>query len=201
MRAGVYSGIGKVECEDVPTPEVGEDDVLVKVKAAAICSTDLRIFKSGHFAIEKRQKRILGHEFCGVVHSVGKNVAHYMPEMKVSVASSVGCGVCRYCRMETFNMCATYSALGISMDGGFAEYFKVPRKALLQGNLIHYNRIIVTGTTGGSLAHHEFALSLIVDKRIDTKSIISRRFSIREIKQAFDYALSGQGLKAIFEFQ
>lgn len=124
-----------------------------------------------------------------------------MPEMKVSVASSVGCGVCRYCRMGTFNMCATYSALGISMDGGFAEYFKVPRKALLQGNLIHYNRIIVTGTTGGSLAHHEFALSLIVDKRIDTKSIISRRFSIREIKQTFDYALSGQGLKTVFKFK
>jgi L-iditol 2-dehydrogenase len=347
MRAGVYSGIGQVECVEVPTPAVGEDDVLVKVKAAAICGTDLRIFKSGHFAIEKGQKRILGHEFCGVVHSVGKNVVHYMPGMKVSVAASVGCGMCRYCRMGAYHMCATYSALGITMDGGFAEYFKVPLKALLQGNLmpfesgisfaevalaeplsccvnaleavgtgpgddvlivgagpmgalhmqinrlagarkvmvadiseerlvliehfgpdviinnakedlkdavmretggkgadvvitavpvpqiqqqsvelaakfgrinlfgglpkgkesvplntnlIHYNRIIVTGTTGGSLAHHEFALGLIVDKRIDTKSIISRRFELGEIKQAFDYALSGQGLKTIFEF-
>jgi threonine dehydrogenase-like Zn-dependent dehydrogenase len=348
MLAGVYSGIGKVECEELPAPEIGEDDVLVRVRAAAICGTDLRIFKSGHFAIEQGQRRILGHEFCGVVHETGKNVTNYQTGMKVSVASNVGCGVCRYCRMGAIHMCNEYRALGISMDGGFAEYFKVPIKALLQGNLmpfendisfaevalaeplsccvnaletvgtgpgddvlivgagpmgalhtqlnrlagarkvmvadiseerlalmerfgpdviinnakedlkdavmketggngadvvitavpvpqiqqqsveltakfgrinlfgglpkdkgpvplntnlIHYNRIVLTGTTGASLAHHEFALGLIVDGRIDTKSIISRRFDIREIKDAFAYALSGQGLKTIFEFK
>jgi threonine dehydrogenase-like Zn-dependent dehydrogenase len=59
----------------------------------------------------------------------------------------------------------------------------------------------LTGTTGASLAHHEFALQLIVDGRIDTKSIISRRFGIRVIKDAFAYALSGKGLKTIFEFK
>jgi len=347
MRAGVYSGIGKIECREVPKPEVGPDDVLVRVRAAAICGTDLRIFKSGHFAIQEGQERILGHEFCGEVSEVGENIRAFKKGMKVSVAPNVGCGVCRYCRMGNIHLCREYIAIGISLEGGFADYFKVPHKALLQGNLIpfdedtdfpeatlaeplaccynafesvrtkpgdsvlivgagpmgalhlqlnklagaatsmiadisdqrlalmkrfnpdviinsekndlkqavmehtdgagadvvitacpapdiqklaveltaklgrinlfgglpkgkeqvaintnliHYNSIILTGTTGASLAHHQSALGLIVNRKIDTASIISRRFKIEEIREAFDYALSGQGLKTIIEF-
>lgn len=94
MLAGLYSGIGKVECREVPGPTVGENDVVVKVKAAAICGTDLRIFKGGHFAMEEGQERILGHEFCGEIWEVGSNVKTYEKGMKVSVAPNVGCGVC-----------------------------------------------------------------------------------------------------------
>ena len=140
MQAGVYSGVGKIECREVPIPGIGANDVLVKVKAAAICGTDLRIFKSGHFAIEEGQERILGHEFCGEIFKIGSDVKTYKPGMKVSIASNVGCGVCRYCRMGKLHMCPEYIAIGISLEGGFAEYFKVPEKALLQGNLIPFNK-------------------------------------------------------------
>jgi L-iditol 2-dehydrogenase len=67
-------------------------------------------------------------------------------------------------------------------------------------NLIHYNGIILTGTTGASLAHHQNALELIVGGKIRTAPIISRRFNIEKIEQAFQYALSGEGLKTIIEF-
>ncbi len=71
----------------------------------------------------------------------------------------------------------------------------------LNTNLIHYNGIIVTGTTGSSLTHYEQSIGLIVGGKVDTKSIVSKKFIISEIKEAFDYALSGKGLKTLFVFQ
>ena len=70
----------------------------------------------------------------------------------------------------------------------------------LNTNLIHYNGLVVTGTTGASLAHYEKAIQLIETGRIDVEAVISKRFSIEQINEAFDYALSGQGLKTIIQF-
>jgi threonine dehydrogenase-like Zn-dependent dehydrogenase len=69
----------------------------------------------------------------------------------------------------------------------------------LNTNLIHYNGIIVTGTTGASIAHHQAALELITSKQVDTKSLISKRFKLSQIKEAFKYAMSGEGMKTIIE--
>jgi L-iditol 2-dehydrogenase len=365
MLAGVFSGPGKIECREVETPKPGRNEALIKVRAAAICGTDLRIFKSGHFAIREGQERILGHEFSGEIAEVGPGVTRYMPGTKVSVASNIGCGVCRMCRMGKVHMCPEYIAIGITLEGGFAEYFKMHDKPLLQGNLIpldgggppaggssksgprasperfdfgeialaeplsccvnawesvrtkpgdtvlvvgagpmgalhmqinrlagaktviladlldsrlklmekfgpdalvntekedlkavvmektggegvdvvitacpapaiqklavevaarfgrinffgglpkgkerveldtnliHYRQLTVTGTTGASLAHHAMAVDLITSGKVDAKSIVSRRFKITEIKKAFEYAMSGEGLKTIIEF-
>ncbi|GAJ02699.1 unnamed protein product, partial [marine sediment metagenome] len=65
MKAAVYSGIGLIECREVEKPAIGENEALIKIKAAAVCGTDLRIFKSGHFAIKEGEERIIGHEFAG----------------------------------------------------------------------------------------------------------------------------------------
>jgi len=347
MLAGVYTGIGRIECREVPKPVISGNEVLMRVRAAAICGTDIRAYKNGHFAIPEGEERVLGHEFCGEIVEVGPSVTRYEPGMRVGIASNVGCGVCRYCRMGMVHMCPEYIAMGLSFDGGFAEYFKVPEKAVLQGNmipmlpdadfdeitlaeplaccvnaydsvntkpgevvlivgsgpmgalhlqvnrcagaskilvadivqkrldllkafgpdrvinttetdlkeavmeetdgagadviitacpapdiqqqavemaaklgrinffgglpkgkeyvplntnLIHYNGIIVTGITGASISQHQRAMDLIQGGMVDTKSVISKRFKITEIEKAFEYAMSGQGLKTLLEF-
>jgi threonine dehydrogenase-like Zn-dependent dehydrogenase len=70
----------------------------------------------------------------------------------------------------------------------------------LNTNLLHYNGIVATGTTGAALPDYERALSLIVDGKIDTGSIISKRFQVEEAEEAFAYAMSGKGLKTLIEF-
>jgi len=348
MKAAVYSGVGKIECREVEKPVIGDNEILVQVRAAAVCGTDLRIFRSGHFAIKEGEERILGHEFSGEIAEVGPQVTRYRPGMRVGVASNVGCGVCEFCRMGKVHMCPEYIATGISFDGGFAEYFRVPVKAVLQGNLIpfsdsvsfeemalaeplsccinayesvgtkpgddvlivgsgpmgalhlqvnrragarrifiadivesrlellkkfkpdviintrkhdlvetvmeqtggrgvdvvitacpapdvqqqavelaakmgrinlfgglpkgkehvpmntnriHYNSIIVTGTTGASISQHERAMRFIEGGQIDTKSVISKKFSVSRIGEAFEFAMSGKGLKTIIGFE
>jgi len=71
----------------------------------------------------------------------------------------------------------------------------------LNTNLIHYNGLVVTGTTGASLAHYEQAIQLIENGKINAKSVISKRFSIEQVEEAFEYALSGRGLKTVLEFR
>ena len=71
MLAAVYHGVNDLRVEDIVKPTIGEDEALLRVKAAAICGTDLRILASGHFKIPQAMTRILGHEFAGEVVEVG----------------------------------------------------------------------------------------------------------------------------------
>jgi threonine dehydrogenase-like Zn-dependent dehydrogenase len=347
MRAAQYSGIGRIEFQELEKPVIKRDELLIKVQAANICGTDLRIFKSGHFKIQDGEKRILGHEIAGEVWEVGSEVDALEEGMRVGIAPNIGCGHCRFCRMGQTQLCPDYEAFGISLDGGFAEFMKVHPKAIQQGNLvpyradisfeevalaepfaccykayktvrtqpgetvlivgagpmgtlhllmnrlagagkilvadiadsrlnmvqkfgadrlintqkedlldtvmsctggngadvvftacpvpeiqqlsirlasklgrinffgglpkkagavelntnlIHYNGLIVTGNTGASLSDYEHALGLIIEGKIDTKPLISRRFKLEDVGEAFEYALSGKGLKTLFEF-
>ena len=347
MRAAVFSGIGKIEVQEVPVPKTANNEILLKVRAANICGTDLRIIKSGHHRIGERETRILGHEVSGEVQEVGSDVEGYTKGMKVAVAPNIGCGKCRYCKIGQLHLCPDYDAFGISLDGGFAEYMRVNSRAIVQGdlvpfkkdisfeevalaeplaccyfayrsvntmpgdnvlivgagpmgvlhlmiqsiagagkimmadisddrlnliqkfspdvvintekenlseavlghtdgagadviitacpvpdvqrqslalaakggrinlfgglprdkemvrlntNLIHYNNLIVTGTTRYAQSDYSKSVKLIEDRKVDTKSIISKRFGITEIKEAFEYAMSGRGLKTLIEF-
>lgn len=347
MRAAVYSGIEKIEFREVERPEIGEDELLIRVHAAAICGTDIKLLKSGYRKMKSGEERILGHEIAGEVWETGSLVQGYERGMRVSIAPNIGCGRCKYCRVGHTELCADFQAFGIHIDGGFAEYMKVPAKALQMGNLIsftketpfheavlaeplaccfnafksvytspgdavlivgagpmgalhmqmqklagasplmvadiaqkrldlvrplgadvlinsaekdlrstvmeltagegadviitavpvpeiqqlaleiaaklgrvnffgglpqgkdrveistnllHYNGIVATGTTGAALADYQHALGLIVQGKIDTKTIISKRFKVEDVRDAFAYAMSGDGLKTLIEF-
>ncbi|MFW6137599.1 MAG: zinc-dependent dehydrogenase [Spirochaetota bacterium] len=344
MLAGVYSGVKNIECREIPTPEINNNEMLIKVKAAAVCGTDLRVFKGEHFAVKEEDNRVLGHEFAGEVVEVGENVRGFYAGMKVGVEPNMGCGICRYCRMGRPYLCPDYIVYGLTIDGGFAEYVKVNENALMHGNvvpfdsntsfeeaalteplaccfntlqsvctgpgdrvlvigagpmgmlhtqlnrlagaskvmvadisdsrlqmadaftpdilinshkqdlveevmgytqgrgadvvitacpvpaiqklavqlaaklgrislfgglpkgrelvdintnLIHYKGLVVTGTTGSSPSQYAACLDLVVNRKINTKSLISRRFNLEHIKEAFEYAMSGQGLKTL----
>ena len=137
MKAAVFHEPGRIEVEDIPEPELLEDEVLIRVRAASVCGTDLRISKHGHFKIPGGTRRVLGHEVAGDIVAVGSRVRGYAEGMRVTVTPNVGCGTCRHCRAGDNNMCADYEAFGISIDGGFEEYLRVPGFALARGIVFH----------------------------------------------------------------
>lgn len=136
MKALVYKGIGLLEIMEVPTPEISEGGILVRVMAGSICGTDLRILASGHKKIPHGTTRILGHEFSGIVEAIGREVKGFNPEERVAIAPNIGCGNCNECVQGKANLCPSYEAFGISLDGAFAEWVSIPAKAVLQGNVI-----------------------------------------------------------------
>lgn len=117
-------------------PEINENELLIKVKACNICGTDIKILKYGYHKIKEGEYRILGHEVTGEVIKKGRNISAFNLGDRVVVAPNIGCGHCYLCVAGYNNLCNDYEAFGISIDGGFAEYMKVPYKAIANGNLI-----------------------------------------------------------------
>ncbi|HEY3442299.1 MAG TPA: L-threonine 3-dehydrogenase [Paludibaculum sp.] len=113
--------------QDIPVPEVGINDVLIRVERTAICGTDLHIYKWDEWA----QKTIpvpmaVGHEFVGRVEKVGSNVADFHPGELVSAEGHVVCGRCRNCLAGRRHLCAHTMGVGVNRPGAFAEFVCVP---------------------------------------------------------------------------
>jgi len=113
--------------EEVPIPEVGLNDVLIKVDRTGICGTDIHIHKWDNWA----QKTIpvpmvVGHEFVGVVVEVGENVSDFFPGEVVSGEGHVVCGRCRNCLAGRRHLCAHTQGVGVNRPGAFAEYLALP---------------------------------------------------------------------------
>src|SRR6266481_1505550 len=113
--------------ESVPVPEVGHGDVLVRVKAASICGTDLHIYGWDRWSQARIKPPVtLGHEFCGVVERVGAEVSAVKPGDFVSAEMHVNCGYCHQCRGGQAHICRNLRIIGIDQDGAFAEFVKIP---------------------------------------------------------------------------
>ena len=136
MLAAVYHGPNDLRVEDVPIPEIQPGEVLMKVNSASICGTDLRILHGGHRKYPTGTIRIPGHEMAGIVAKVGQGVTGIEPGQRMFVAPNMGCGHCRECISGNNNLCANYDAIGITRDGAFAEYVRIPAAAVRQGNLM-----------------------------------------------------------------
>ncbi|MDI5984604.1 L-threonine 3-dehydrogenase [Halomonas sp. M4R5S39] len=113
--------------DEVPDPQVGINDVLIKVKRTAICGTDVHIYKWDSWA----QKTIpvpmvVGHEFVGEIVEVGSNVNDFHPGQLVSGEGHVVCGRCRNCLAGRRHLCAHTSGVGVNRPGAFAEYVALP---------------------------------------------------------------------------
>ncbi|MDF2713233.1 MAG: alcohol dehydrogenase [Paenibacillus sp.] len=118
-------GQGQTELRDVPVPEIGEDDLLIEVKAAGVCGSDIG-FDNGEHPEYLRPPVILGHEFAGVVHRVGHRVSGWKAGDRV-VSDNTGyvCGVCYACLTADYLNCPERLGLGYGMDGGFTQYVKI----------------------------------------------------------------------------
>ncbi len=135
MRAARLHAREDLRVEEVPVPAVGPGEVLLRVKASAVCGTDIRMFRNGARAATPENPLVLGHEVSGVVEEVGSGVTGCRAGMAVAVAPNMGCGVCDQCVSGNTQMCPSFQAFGINIPGGFAQYMKVPRAAVAQGNL------------------------------------------------------------------
>lgn len=132
MKAAILYGPKDLRIEERPVPALSGAEILLKVKSAALCGTDLRMWTGG---IAGNPPRVLGHEMSGVVEAVGELVRGYAPGDRVAVAPNMGCGLCDQCASGNAHMCADYRALGINLDGAFAPYVVVPEPAVRQGNV------------------------------------------------------------------
>ena len=136
MFAATYYGPNDLRVEERPAPTAGPGEVVVKVAACGVCGTDARIVSGAHRLYPPRTVRVPGHEIVGTVVDVGSDVAAVISSGLVAVAPNFGCGVCKECISGNNNRCARFQALGISLDGGFAGYVRVPAAAVRQGNVI-----------------------------------------------------------------
>ncbi len=124
VKVGPQSG---AELRTVPVPEIGAADVLVRVRAASICGTDLHIYKWDPWAARRiHPPLVFGHEFCGVVEKVGAEVAVVREGDFVSAEMHVACGRCYQCQIGQRHICQHVRIIGIDADGCFAEFVKIP---------------------------------------------------------------------------
>jgi L-iditol 2-dehydrogenase len=135
MRAARLHGKEDLRVDTVNLPDVHEGEVLLAVKASAVCGTDIRMFRNGHTNASAEHPLVLGHEVSGVIEKVGPGVTGYREGMRVAAAPNMGCGVCDTCVSGNTQLCPDYRAFGITIDGGFAERMLVPAAAVRQGNL------------------------------------------------------------------
>lgn len=116
-----------VEMREVPVPQIGPNDVLVKLEKTAICGTDLHIYQWDDWAQRTiRTPLVIGHEFVGRIVELGSAVKGYQEGQRVSAEGHIVCGVCRNCRAGKPHLCPHTVGIGVNRDGGFAEYVSVP---------------------------------------------------------------------------
>lgn len=126
MRAAVYRGQGRVGLEEVPRPEIGPGELLVRVAACGVCNTDVKKITGDLLP----PPRIYGHETAGTVEAVGAGVGKFHAGDRVVVFHHIPCGECFYCQERLFAQCPTYKKVGVTAGfepagGGFAEYVRV----------------------------------------------------------------------------
>src|SRR5882724_533482 len=131
MKAAVYEGKEQINVRDVPTPTLGEGELLLAIEACSICGTDLRTYRHGDKKITP--PRILGHEFCGVV------IESRAPDSNVEIGDRVvmyiviNHGSDRYVEMGRANLTANRTTISYHHDGAYAPFMKVPADAVRQG--------------------------------------------------------------------
>jgi len=113
--------------EEMPEPEIGINDVLIKIKRTAICGTDMHIYNWDAWSQKTIPvPMIIGHEFVGEIVDVGSNVIDFSPGQIVSGEGHVVCGRCRNCMAGRRHLCAHTSGIGVNRPGAFAEYLALP---------------------------------------------------------------------------
>ncbi len=129
MRAAYLVAPGRFEVRQVPRPEPGRDEVLIRIARTGICGTDIHIFH-GNYAAE-HLPMIPGHEFTGSIAAMGADVSAFDLDQPVVVDTNIGCTRCYWCRRSEILNCPDMRQMGIHMDGGFADYIAVPGRLVI----------------------------------------------------------------------
>lgn len=124
MKAAVFEKIGSIKVQEVPIPEINDEEVLIQVKLTGICGTDWSIY-NGWYSADKLPM-IPGHEFSGVIAKVGTHNRGLKVGDRVTADINMSCGTCYYCMHGDKLLCDSFTQLGIHTNGTFAEYVKAP---------------------------------------------------------------------------
>lgn len=124
MKAAMIYGVRELSVEEIDVPEVGSGEVLVRVRAATTCGTDLKIFRRGYVSGVIRIPTVFGHEWAGEVVEVGEGLSWPEVGMRVRAGNSAPCLRCRMCQKGKYNLCEDMMWLW----GAYAEYIKVPAR-------------------------------------------------------------------------
>ncbi|MFX1520959.1 MAG: zinc-binding dehydrogenase [Promethearchaeota archaeon] len=132
MKAIRFYEPGVIKFEEIDTPQISENEVLIKTKAILTCGTDLKVYRRGHPKI--KPPMIFGHEFSGIVAQVGSKVTKFVKGMRVVAANSAPCNECFYCKRKKQNLCENLlqTLIGFSIDGAYAEYVRIPERIVRQ---------------------------------------------------------------------
>jgi L-iditol 2-dehydrogenase len=126
MKAAVWYGGKDIKLEDLPTPKIKDDEVLVKVKAVSICGSDLHAY----IGVSKRRipPLVMGHEFSGEVVKLGSNVKGLKEGERVVLEPVLSCGKCVLCQRGRSNICENMKLVGLHLSGAFSEYVSIPAR-------------------------------------------------------------------------
>jgi len=126
MRAAMLYGVKDLRVEDVEKPQIGSGEVLVKIKAATTCGTDLKIFQRGYVGKVIKLPTIFGHEWAGDVIEVGESVMWPKRGMRIRAGNSAPCLRCKMCQKGKYNLCEDM----LWLWGAYAEYIRVPARTV-----------------------------------------------------------------------
>jgi L-iditol 2-dehydrogenase len=124
MLAAVLYGQQDVKLEQIPVPEIGAGDILVRVRAALTCGTDLKVFRRGYHARMIVPPAVFGHELAGDIVAVGSEVTKFRVGQRVVAANSAPCLECFYCKRGRVNLCDDL----LFNNGAYAEYIRIPAR-------------------------------------------------------------------------
>ena len=118
--------------QEVPVPEPGLNDVIIKVKKSAICGTDLHIYEWDEWSQRTiKTPMTIGHEYMGYIEKMGAGVANLKIGERVTGEGHLACGHCRNCRRGKEHVCENTVGIGVNIDGSFAEYVKIPSQNVI----------------------------------------------------------------------
>jgi len=132
MKAVRFYAPQDIRLEEVETPKIGPDEILVKVEIALTCGTDVKMYRRGHPLVTP--PLIFGHEFAGVVAEVGRKVTRFKEGQRIVAANSAPCNTCYFCKIGKPNLCERLleTLIGFSVSGAYAEYVRVPASIVKQ---------------------------------------------------------------------
>lgn len=126
MRASFFVGNETFEVRETEMPKAGKGEIVVRNMVCGVCGTDVHIYHGEPGSADVTPPVVLGHEYSGVVVEVGEGVTSLKPGDHVTVDPNIYCGKCEYCRNGKKQLCESMEAIGVTRNGGFAEYSLVP---------------------------------------------------------------------------
>jgi L-iditol 2-dehydrogenase len=136
MQAAFLYGKEDLRVQEVPEPKIGEGEILLRTVSASVCGTDIRMWKNGHAFATPERPLIMGHEMSGLVAAVGAGVSGHQVGDRVCVAPNYNVTSSKLSIAGDGHLDPNYRALGIHEHGAFAEFVRIPREAVAQGNVL-----------------------------------------------------------------